>query len=276
MSYLGKLILSRKGGNWMDTITKVQLEHIHKSFTTETQSIQVLSDINVSVKEGEFVTILGASGCGKSTLLRIIAGLDTTYEGTMRIDGKKTNTIGQNRSMVFQDHRLFPWMTVEENIGFALNKLNIKDRQEVIKYYIDLIGLNGFEKSKPSQLSGGMSQRVAIARALAIKPDIVLFDEPFGALDAMTRIQMQQEVLKIREKETTTMILVTHDIEEAILLGDRVLVMSKNPGQIAFEIPIRLSRPRDRNSSDFLSIKERIFDIFFSDLKVEKVEDFSI
>lgn len=260
----------------MGTVTKVELEHIHKSFTTESQTIQVLSDINVSVKEGEFVTILGASGCGKSTLLRIIAGLDTTYEGTMKIDGKMTNTIGQNRGMVFQDHRLFPWMTVEENIGFGLDKLNTKERQVVVKYYIDLIGLNGFEKTKPSQLSGGMSQRVSIARALAIKPDIVLFDEPLGALDAMTRIQMQQEILKIREKETTTMILVTHDIEEAILLGDRVLVMSKDPGQIAFEIPIPLSRPRDRNSSDFLIIKERIFNIFFSDLKVEKVEDFTI
>lgn len=260
----------------MSIANKVTLEHISKSFTTKDQTIQVLNDIDIKVNEGEFVTIIGASGCGKSTLLRIIAGLETEFEGTLKIDNVVTTTIGQNRGMVFQDHRLFPWMTVEENIGFGLHKHTSIEKQKVVNYYIDLIGLKGFEKAKPAQLSGGMSQRVAIARALAIQPDILLFDEPFGALDAMTRIRMQQEVLKIREKEQTTMMLVTHDIEEAILLGDHVLVMSKNPGQIAVKIPIVLSHPRDRNSAEFLHLKEKIFNIFFSDLKVEKVEDFSI
>lgn len=260
----------------MSKVPKVVLENISKTFKTKEKTTNVLSDINVTVYEGEFITIIGASGCGKSTLLRIIAGLDTEYEGVLKIDNQITKTISQNRGMVFQDHRLFPWMTVEENIAFGLNNHTQEQRKEIVRYYIDLIGLHGFEKAKPSQLSGGMSQRVAIARALSIQPDILLFDEPFGALDAMTRISMQQEVLNIREKEKTTMMLVTHDIEEAILLGDRVLVMSRNPGRIATEIPVELSHPRNRNSIEFLRLKEKIFDIFFSDLKVEKIEDFSI
>lgn len=260
----------------MNSVVKVALENVSKTYKTKDKITNVLRNINVQVYEGEFVTIIGASGCGKSTLLRIIAGLDTDYEGTLKIDNEVTKTISQNRGMVFQDHRLFPWMTVEENIAFGLQNYPKNHRKEIVQHYIELIGLKGFEKSKPSQLSGGMSQRVAIARALALQPDILLFDEPFGALDAMTRIRMQQEVLNIREKERTTMILVTHDIEEAILLGDRVLIMSKNPGQIASEIKIELSHPRDRNSVEFLHVKEKIFNIFFSDLKVEKVEDFSI
>ena len=258
------------------TTAKVELKVNSKNFTSKKQTVEVLKDIHIKVQEGEFVTILGASGCGKSTLLRIVAGLETDFDGNLKIDNEETKSIGQNRGMVFQDHRLFPWMTVEENIGFGLQNKQVAEKQKIVQHYINLIHLNGFEKAKPSQLSGGMSQRVAIARALAIRPDILLLDEPFGALDAMTRIRMQQEVLNIRTKEQTTMMLVTHDIEEAILLGDRVLVMSKNPGQIAAEIPVTLSHPRDRNSVEFLRLKEKIFNMFFADLKVDKVEDFSI
>lgn len=260
----------------MNKVPKVVLEKISKTYKTKKQTVKVLSDVSVTVYEGEFVTIIGASGCGKSTLLRIIAGLDTDYEGVLKIDNQVTRSISQNRGMVFQDHRLFPWMTVEENIAFGLSKHSLEERKKIVRHYIEMIGLKGFEKAKPPELSGGMSQRVAIARALSVQPDILLFDEPFGALNAMTRIRMQQEVLNIREKEKTTMILVTHDIEEAVLLGDRVLVMSRNPGRIAKEIPVELSYPRDRNSIEFLRLKEKIFDIFFSDLKVEKVEDFTI
>lgn len=255
---------------------KVELQINSKQFKSNKKTFEVLKDIHIRVKEGEFVTILGASGCGKSTLLRIIAGLETDFDGILKIDQQEVKSIGQNRGMVFQDHRLYPWMTVEENIGFGLGNRKASEKQKIVQHYIDLIHLNGFEKAKPGQLSGGMSQRVAIARALALQPDILLLDEPFGALDAMTRIRMQQEVLNIREQEKTTMILVTHDIEEAILLGDRVFVMSKNPGQIAAEIPVELSHPRDRNSIEFLRLKEKIFNMFFADLKVEKVEDFSI
>lgn len=261
-----------------DVITqhKIKLENINKTFQHKDAEVHVLQNINLNIKQGEFLTIVGASGCGKSTLLRIIAGLDNDYEGSLKINNQAIRTIGTDRGMVFQDHRLYPWLSVEENIGFGIDSIGKIEKQKVISYYIDLMGLNGFEKAKPHQLSGGMSQRVAIARALVKKPEIVLFDEPFGALDALTRIQMQQEILKIREKEAMTMILVTHDIEEAILLGDRVLVMSKKPGRISQDIQLKLSRPRDRNSPEFVRIKEKIFNMFFSELKVEKIEDFSI
>lgn len=254
----------------------IELESINKTFHHKDAEVHVLQNINLAIKQGEFLTIVGASGCGKSTLLRIIAGLDSEYEGSLKINNQTIRTTGTDRGMVFQDHRLYPWLSVAENIGFGIDNIKKVEKQKIISYYIDLMGLNGFERAKPHQLSGGMSQRVAIARALVKKPKIILFDEPFGALDALTRIQMQQEILKLREKEEMTMILVTHDIEEAILLGDRVLVMSKNPGRITQDIQLKLSRPRDRNSPEFVRIKEKIFNMFFSELKVEKFEDYSI
>ena len=175
--------------------------------------------------------------------MRLIAGLDTDYEGSITIDDQVIKGIGEDRGMVFQDHRLFPWMTVEQNIGFGLEHLSPRERYVLVQEHIELVGLKGFEKSKPGELSGGMSQRVAIARTLVKKPDILLLDEPFGALDALTRIQMQHEILRIREQANITMILVTHDIDEAVLLGDRVIVMSKKPGGIQMTIPVYLSRP---------------------------------
>ena len=256
--------------------TKIKISNLSKSYIQQGSRLDVLHDINLDVQKGEFLTIVGSSGCGKSTLLRLIAGLDTSYEGTIRIDDQVIDGIGEDRGMVFQDHRLFPWMTVEQNIGFGLEHLSERERYVLVKKYIELVGLKGFERSKPGELSGGMSQRVAIARTLVKKPDIVLLDEPFGALDALTRIQMQQEILRIREQANITMILVTHDIDEAVLLGDRVIVMSKKPGGIQRTIPIYLPRPRDRNSYDFIKIREQIFYLFFEHEKVNLPEDYSI
>lgn len=255
---------------------KITIQNLSKSYVQRGNRLDVLHDINLDVQKGEFLTIVGSSGCGKSTLLRLIAGLDDSYEGTILIDGKRVQGIGEDRGMVFQDHRLFPWMTVEQNIAFGLEHLSAKERERLVQEYIELVGLKGFEKAKPAELSGGMSQRVAIARTLVRKPDIILLDEPFGALDALTRIQMQHEILRIREQEDITMILVTHDIDEAVLLGDRVIVMSKKPGGIQKILPVPLSRPRDRNSYDFIKIREQIFHLFFKHEKIKIPEDYSI
>ncbi|MFP7296397.1 ABC transporter ATP-binding protein [Neobacillus niacini] len=256
--------------------SKIKISNLSKSYHQRNHKLEVLSNVDLEVQEGEFLTIVGSSGCGKSTLLRLIAGLDLSFDGSITIDNQMISGIGRDRGMVFQDHRLFPWMNVEQNIGFGLEHLSIKERNRVVQEHIELVGLKGFEKSKPGELSGGMSQRVAIARTLVNKPDIILFDEPFGALDALTRIQMQQEILRIREQSNSTMILVTHDIDEAVLLGDRVIVMSKKPGRIQKTIPVYLPRPRDRNSYDFLKIREQIFYLFFENEKGKIPEDFSI
>jgi sulfonate transport system ATP-binding protein len=257
-------------------IPKIKISNLSKSYTQKDKKLEVLNNVDLVVQEGEFLTIVGSSGCGKSTLLRLIAGLDRSFNGSITINDQIIAGIGRDRGMVFQDHRLFPWMNVEQNIGFGLEHLPTKQRNLLVQEHIDLVGLRGFEKAKPRELSGGMSQRVAIARTLVKKPDIILFDEPFGALDALTRIQMQHEILKIREQSKTTMILVTHDIDEAVILGDRVIVMSKKPGRIQKTIPVHLPRPRDRNSYDFLKIREQIFYLFF-DNEIGKIpEDYSI
>lgn len=255
---------------------KITISNLSKSFQQRSGKLDVLQNIDLEVREGEFLTIVGASGCGKSTLLRMIAGLDTAFEGKITINDQLVKGIGNDRGMVFQDHRLFPWMTVEQNIGFGLEHLPAKKRSRLIAEHIDLVGLTGFEKAKPGELSGGMSQRVAIARTLVKKPDIILLDEPFGALDALTRIQMQHEILRIREQANITMILVTHDIDEAVLLGDRVIVMTNKPGRIQKTIPVYLPRPRDRNSRDFFKIREQIFHLFFESESQRIAEDFMI
>lgn len=255
---------------------KIRISNLSKTFNQRGSKLDVLNNVDLEVQEGEFLTIVGSSGCGKSTLLRLIAGLDSSFVGSISINGQLINGIGADRGMVFQDHRLFPWMNVEQNIGFGLEHLPTKQRKRLVEEQIELVGLRGFEKAKPGELSGGMSQRVAIARTLVKKPDIILFDEPFGALDALTRIQMQHEILRIREQSNITMILVTHDIDEAVLLGDRVIVMSKKQGRIQKTIPVYLPRPRDRNSYDFLKIREQIFYLFFENEKGKIPEDFSI
>jgi len=216
----------------------------------------------LDVTSGSFISIIGPSGCGKTTLLRMIVGLDYQYTGDILLDGKRITKPSLNRGVVFQDHRLLPWLTVEENIGFGLRGTKRDLKKQIVKDHVELVGLTGFEKSFPHQLSGGMAQRAAIARALANRPEVLLLDEPLGALDALTRMYMQQELEKIWEKEKITMIMVTHDIEEAIYLSDFIIVMSARPGNIKKIIPTPLARPRDRADADFIRIKSEVLEEF--------------
>ncbi len=241
------------------------IEKLHKSFPARTGEVIALQDINLSIREGEFLSIVGSSGCGKSTLLRIIAGLENGYDGTVRLGGKRIAGPGLDRGMVFQEHRLLPWLTVNENVAFGLNGRNSRENERLVREHLDLVGLSGFAEAHPHQLSGGMAQRVSIARALVNQPGLLLLDEPFGALDALTRIQMQQEILRIWEKERTTMILVTHDIDEAIYLGDRVVILSSRPGTVKSVLQVQLPRPRDRSSYEFVQLRKEIYAEFFAE-----------
>jgi sulfonate transport system ATP-binding protein len=234
-----------------------------KTFTVSGGTITALQDISLTVQQGEFVSIIGSSGCGKSTLLRIIAGLETDYEGTAEFGGTPILGPGLERGVVFQEHRLFPWLTVRQNVAFGLGNRTSESDWDSVDEHINLVGLNGFEHAYPHQLSGGMAQRASIARALASRPQALLFDEPFGALDALTKIQMQQEVLRIWQTEKATMVLVTHDIDEAVFLGDRVVIMSNRPGTIKKIIPVDLARPRDRGSYEFTQLRSAIYAEFF-------------
>jgi sulfonate transport system ATP-binding protein len=247
------------------------IQKLHKSYLNANMEIDVLDAIDLEIRQGEFVSIVGGSGCGKTTLLRIIAGLENDYQGSVTLGGRQISGSGLDRGFVFQEHRLLPWLTVKDNISFALNNITAKEREIIVREHIDLVGLTGFEKSYPHQLSGGMAQRVAIARALVNRPQVLLLDEPFGALDALTRIQMQQEILRIWKVEKNTMILVTHDIDEAIYLGDRVVVMSNRPGTIKKIVPVPLSRPRDRSNVEFAYLRREIYREFFANTDDELV-----
>jgi len=222
-----------------------------------------LEPTDLSVGDNDFVTILGPSGCGKSTLLRIIAGLDRPTSGRVMLDGREVTRPGADRGMVFQSYTLFPWLTVRENIAFGLRERGISqaDRRSIADGFIHQVGLSGFENHWPKQLSGGMQQRTAIARALANDPKILLLDEPFGALDNQTRALMQEMLLGIWERDQKTVLFVTHDIEEAIFLGNRVIVMSARPGRIKAEIAIYLPHPRSykiKTTPEFVQLKERL------------------
>ncbi len=222
-----------------------------------------LQNINLQVYPAEFVCIVGASGCGKSTLLNIIAGLTPPSSGQVLVDGESVPGPGPDRGMVFQHFSLFPWLTVADNIGFGLQLRRIprKEMQQRIDYYLDVVDLTQFARAYPKQLSGGMKQRVAIARALANEPEVLLMDEPFGALDAQTKEQMQQFVLELWEKTRITVLTITHDVEEAIFLSQRIYVMSARPGQIKEEILVDLPAHRDleiKLSPEFIEIKRRL------------------
>ena len=247
----------------------MKITNVNKFFEKDGETFQVLKDINLTVREGEFVCIVGASGCGKSTLLRSIAGLDTNHEGEITVNGERVTKPEKTRGMVFQEHRLFPWLNVEDNISYVLNEGTKEEKAKNVKEHIELVGLSGFEKSYPRQLSGGMAQRAGIARALVNRPEILLLDEPFGALDAFTKIQMQQEVKRIHKQEGTTMILVTHDIDEAVYLADRIVVMSARPGTIKRVVNVELAELRNRNNFEFLSIRKEIFNEFFAEQQID-------
>jgi NitT/TauT family transport system ATP-binding protein/sulfonate transport system ATP-binding protein len=255
----------------MTQAATLDIAKLDKHFIVDGAPLPILQNINLSIKPGEFVSVVGSSGCGKSTLLRLIIGLDTEYQGDILLDGKRVAGTGLERGIVFQEHRLLPWLTVEQNIGLGLlNAPGSQDeKQRLIHEHIALVQLQGFEKAYPYQLSGGMSQRVAIARALVNRPEILLLDEPFGALDALTRAHLQQALQRIWEQEGITMILVTHDVEEAVYLGQRVVVMQPRPGRIKRIIDVPLAYPRDRGDAAFAAIKKRVLDEFKENRETE-------
>lgn len=240
----------------------IAVENVSRVFTGE-NTVTAIQDVSFSMDKGEFLCIVGQSGCGKSTLLRIMAGIDPAHEGIVSINGEVVKKPDKTRGVVFQEARLLDWMNVCNNVGFPLQGLNKEEKKELVDEYVTLVGLNDFKKSYPRELSGGMAQRVSIARALVNKPEVLFMDEPFGALDYMTKINMQNELLRIREKSEMTVIFVTHDIDEAVYLADRILVMSKNPGKIKEIIDNPMPRPRDRNSEAFLNVRKQVYDCFF-------------
>lgn len=251
---------------------QLHIHNVSKVYPLEKEHIPVLEDINLDIKPGEFVSIVGSSGCGKSTLLKLIIGLEKASTGEINVGTRKVETPIADVGMVFQEARLYPWLSIEKNIQFGIPKDVPKEQYaEKIQEHIDLVGLTGFEKAYPAQLSGGMQQRASIARALIGNPKVLLLDEPFGALDAFTRINMQNEVLRIWEHEKRTMVLVTHDIDEAIFLSDRIIILSERPGKIKEIIPVKLSRPRDRSNNLFLEIRKKILTSFLgnSELNIE-------
>jgi sulfonate transport system ATP-binding protein len=246
-------------------MSDLHIAGLSKRYPLSNGSVLALDGIDLHVPSGSFTSIIGASGCGKSSLLRIVAGLEDSFDGSVRLGGKPLGGPGLDRGMLFQEHRLLPWLTVEQNVAFALNGLPPEQIRSLVAEHLELVGLTGFAKAYPSQLSGGMAQRIAIARALVNRPRVLLLDEPFGALDAMTKIIMQQEILRIWQAEHITMIMVTHDIDEAIFLGDQVVMMSARPGRINAVLPVALPRPRDRSSPHFIDIRKQIFGAFFAE-----------
>jgi ABC-type nitrate/sulfonate/bicarbonate transport system ATPase subunit len=222
--------------------------------------VRVLEDIDLDVRSGEFVCILGPSGCGKSTLLNIVAGFLTPTGGTVRIDGEEVRGPDPRRIFVFQERGVFPWLTVEGNIGFGLDRLPRQKRRERIAHYVALVGLEGFEKAYPHELSGGMKQRVEVARALAVDPDVLYLDEPFGALDSITRLVMRGELLRLWQAEKKTVLFVTHDIEESVQLADRVIVLGARPARVRRIVEIDLPHPRDLSSRRYLDLRDGIFE----------------
>ena len=244
---------------------KLAIHDLSRVFITGNgEEVPALEGINLTVEDGEFLCILGPSGCGKTTLLRIIAGLDTPTTGSVEVDGEALDGPSRRIAMIFQEYSLFPWRTVLGNVAFGL-EVQGKDREERLaaaREYLDLVGLASFEKNLPYELSGGMRQRVAVARALAIEPAALLMDEPFGALDAQTRNLMQTELQEIWEKTRKTILFVTHSVDEAVFLADRIVVLTERPGRIREIVPVaKCARPRDRTGAEFIGIRRHVLDL---------------
>ncbi len=240
-----------------------------KNVSKEFNSMLVVSDVNLEVNEGEFVCLLGPSGCGKTTILRLAAGLETPTHGEIYLDGKRIEGVNKECGFVFQEYALFPWRTVRGNIEFGLEVQGLpkEKRREISSYYIELVGLSGFENHYPHELSGGMKQRVGIARAYANNPKLLLMDEPFGALDAQTRNFMQGELLRIWEKEHISALFVTHSVDEAVYLADRIIVMSARPGTVKNIFDVDLPRPRIRTSQEANRIRDMVLKSLSSEIK---------
>jgi len=247
---------------------KIRVAGVSKAFRKGSETVEVLSGIDLDVAAEEFLAIVGPSGCGKSTLLNCIAGFEETTSGSIEIDGERVTRPSMKRVFVFQETGIFPWLTVRENIGFGLSDRTESERREIVARYVALVGLEGFETAYPAELSGGMKQRVEFARALAVESDVLYLDEPFGALDAFTRLEMRREISRIWKETRKTCLLVTHDVEEAIELAGRIAVMTRRPATLAAVFENPLSRPRDPDVPEFRALKDRIFGILGVDRRI--------
>ena len=237
---------------------KVSVRDVAMTFRRDGKELSVLENVNLDVRAGEFVCLLGPSGCGKSTLLNIIAGFLRPSMGSVQIDGQPVSKPDPRRIFVFQERGVFPWLTVTGNIGFGLQNLERSERDARVSHYIEMVGLRGFENSYPHELSGGMKQRVEVARAMAMNPDVLFLDEPFGALDSITRLVMRRELLRLWEAEKKTILFVTHDIEESVQLADRVVVMSTRPATLRSIVEIDVPHPRDFSAPRYLELRDAI------------------
>ena len=238
----------------------IQCSHVEKTFFTRMTSTPVIRDLDLKVRKNEFVVLFGPGQCGKTTVLNVMAGLETATSGTVTVNGKEVSTPGPDRGFVYQTTALFPWYTVMQNVEYGprARGMSKKERREKAQYYIDLVGLQGFEDKFPNQLSGGMQQRVGIARAYCNEPSVLFMDEPFGHLDAQTRYLMQEEIIRIWEKEKRTVVFVTNNIEEAVYLADRVVVLTNCPTSVKKEYQIDLPRPRNYTDDRFLELRTEI------------------
>jgi NitT/TauT family transport system ATP-binding protein len=237
---------------------KLRLEHVGMVFDRDGKSVSVLEDINLDVSDGEFICLVGPSGCGKSTLLNLMGGFLSPTRGGITIDGEAVHGPDPRRILVFQERGVFPWLTVEGNIGFGLSQLSRAERDQRVAHYVQMMRLQGFEHTYPSDLSGGMKQRLQVARALAVNPDILYLDEPFGALDSVTRHIMRGELLRIWQAERRTIIFVTHDIDEAVQLADRVVVLSSRPAKIEDILAIDIPHPRNMSAPRYLELRDQL------------------
>lgn len=257
-------------------VGEIKINNVSKSFINidpRQEDVLALNDFSLDIKPGSFVSLIGPSGCGKSTLLRIIGGLEQATTGNIYLDGEKISKPGSDRGFAFQGSNLFPWLTVEDNVAFGLRASHkLKDNKNDVHEYIKLVGLEGFEKSYPHQLSGGMQQRASLARSLVGHPSVLLLDEPLGALDAFTRMNIQDEILDIWKRHNMTMVMVTHDVDEAIYMSDQVVVMSARPSKVEAIIDIDLPRPRARAQDTFVEYRGKILEVLNLGGKIEEIE----
>ena len=249
----------------------ITIRNLNKTYVTDDSSTVAIEDFSIDIDKGELISIVGPSGCGKTTLLRMIAGLLDPTAGSITINGKECKGPGPDRGMVFQDYALFPWRSVRKNVEFGMevNGMSKEDRRKRADKLLDVVGLEKFADARVHELSGGMKQRVAIARALATHPDVILMDEPFGALDAQTRNLMQEELVRVIQKTNQTVIFITHSVDEAVYLSDRIVVLTKRPAQIKEIVDIPWERPRDRASPEFTALRKKILE----ELRSENVMD---
>lgn len=238
---------------------ELKLENVYKTYYTKQGDIKALHDINLEIAAGELVCLLGQSGCGKSTLLQLAAGLESPTTGYIYAHGEPVTGPSRRRGVVFQEFSLFPWLDVTHNVAFGLQLQAIKDWPRQVSEVLHLVGLEGFQHAMPQQLSGGMAQRVALARTLVNKPEVLLLDEPFNALDAFTRMALQDELIRIWQETRLTTVFVTHDIDEAIYLGNRVIILTPRPGRIMYQVEVPLPHPRDRSHPDLFAIRRNVY-----------------